>query len=206
MVALALRTLATATLLKGENEDATALYREALTLSEALQDERGVQNICCNLAELEAYAGNYEQALSHAREALEIARGRQDWVLACTMLLNITAYLIMLDRLAEARSMAREALNIACELQSEIHATVAIQHLGAVGATCGDPARSARLLGYADAAYARLENPREPTEAQEYERAMAALKQRLPVEDLLVHVHTGTLLTPEQVKGEALLT
>lgn len=206
MVALALRTLATAPILRGEMESAATLYREALALSQALQDERGVQIIAGNLAELESHSGNYEEALAHAREALEIARGRQDWVMVCTLLINITAYLLMLERLSEARSTARDALTVACEIQSDIHHAVAIQHLGAVAATCGDPERAARLLGYTDAAYARLENSREPTEAREYERAMAALNQRLPADTVLAHVRAGSLLTAEQAKGEALLT
>jgi predicted ATPase/class 3 adenylate cyclase len=206
LVAIALRTLATAPILRGDMEKAAAIYREALSLSQALQDERGVQIIAGNLAELDAHAGNFEDALTHAREAHEIARERQDWVMVCTLLINITAYLLMLERRAEARSTARDALDVACEIQSDIHLAVAIQHLAAVAATCGDAARAARLLGYTDAAYARLENEREPTEAREYERAMSALKLRMGDDDLLAHVRAGALLTPEQAKGEALLT
>jgi tetratricopeptide (TPR) repeat protein len=206
LVAIALRTLATAPILRGDMEKAAAIYREALTLSQALQDERGVQIIAGNLAELEAHAGKYEDALEHAREALDIARARHEWVMVCTALINITAYLLVLDRLSDARSTARDALNVAVEIQSEIHLAVAIQHLAAVAATCGDAARAARLLGYTDAAYARLENSREPTEAREYERALTVLKERLPEETFSANVRAGSLLTAEQAKCEALLT
>lgn len=204
--ALALRSMAAAPLLRGDMEAAGVLYREALALSQAVQDERGVQIIAGNLAEIEAFAGNCEQAILHGREALAIARNRQDWVVACTLLINITAYLLAADRLSEARSTAREALDIACEIQSEMHLAVAIQHLGAIAATCGDAMRAARLLGFADSAYLRLESSREPTEAQEYERAIAALGERLPASELLAHLRAGEDLSKEHAIAEALVT
>ena len=206
LTALALRSLAAAPLLRGDMRAAGVLYREALALSQALQDERGVQIIAGNLAEIEAFAGNYEQAILHGGEALEIARSRQDWVMACTLLINITAYLLAVDRLSEARSTAREALDVACEIQSEMHLAVAIQHLGAIAATCGDAMRAARLLGFADSAYLRLESSREPTEAQEYERAIAALGERLPASEVLANLRAGEALTNEHAIAEALLT
>lgn len=206
LVALGLRTLATARIFQDDLESAAALYREALALSQALADERGVQIVSGNLAEIEACGGNYEQALLHGREALEIARGRRDWVMVCTLLINVTAYLIALDRLAEARVTAQEALEAAAEIQSDIHSVVAIQHLAAVAATCGDAARAARLSGYVDAAYERLENVREPTEAREYELMMNALGERLPALELEMHRRVGAALTAEQAKDEALLT
>jgi hypothetical protein len=165
-----------------------------------------VQIIAGNLAEIEAYGGNYEQALVHGREALDIARERRDWVMVCTLLINVTAYLFALDRLSEARVTAREALAAADEIQSEIHTAVAIQHLAAVASSCGDAARAARLIGYVDAAYARLENSREPTEAHEYEQALKVLGERLPADDLAANMRAGAMLTTEQAKSEAVLT
>lgn len=206
LTALALRTLAAARLLHGDMEAAAQVYREALPLSQALEDERGVQIISGNLAEIEALSQNYEQALTHGREALEIARSRRDWVMVCTLLINVTAYLLALDRFSEARLAAREALSIAVELRSEIHLAVAIQHLAAVAAHCGDPERSARLIGYADAAYARLENSREPNEAREYERTLYQLGERLPARTLKAQRSAGAVLTADQAEREALLT
>lgn len=206
LIALALRTLATAPILRGNLDAAAALYREALALSQALADERGVQIISGNLAEIEAYGGNFEQALLHGREALEIARGRRDWVMVCTLLINVTAYLFALDRLAEARASAREALTAADEIQSEIHTAVAIQHLAAVSASCGDAARSARLMGYVDATYARIENSREPTEAREYDSAMRSLQARLSAHEFEANLRAGAEMTIQQAKCEALLT
>jgi hypothetical protein len=110
------------------------------------------------------------------------------------------------DRLSEAHSTAREALDIACEIQSDMHLAVAIQHLGAITATCGDAMRAARLLGFADSAYERLETSREPTEAQEYDRAIAVLGERLPASELLANLRAGEALTKERAIAEALVT
>ena len=206
LIALGLRTLAGARIFEDDLDSAATLYREALALSQALADERGVQIISGNLAEIEACGSNYEQALLHGREALEIARGRHDWVMVCTLLINVTAYLVALDRLAEARVTAREALEAADEIQSDLHSAVAIQHLAAVAATCGDAERAARLTGYVDAAYARLENVREPTESREYQRMIDVLSERLPALELEMHRRVGAALTADQAKDEALLT
>lgn len=206
LTALALRTLAAAQLLHGDVDTAAQVYREALPLSQALEDERGAQIISGNLAEIEALGEHYEQALMHGREALEIARSRRDWVMVCTLLINVTAYLLALDRFSEARLAAREALSIAGELRSEIHLAVAIQHLAAVAAHCGDPERSARLIGYVDTAYARLENSREPNEAREYERTISQLGERLPAFELQAQCSAGAVLSADQAQREALLT
>ncbi len=206
LTALALRNLATAPVLRGDMETAAALYREALTLSQSLQDERGIQIISGNLGEIEAHAGNFEQALVHGREALEIARTRRDWVTACTLLVNVTAYLFALERFDDARSAARDALDLALEIQSEFHFAVAVQHLAAVTAMSGDASRAARLIGFADEAYARLEISREPTELREYERIMVVLGERLAAKDLIENLRIGASLTNDHAKSEALLT
>lgn len=206
LIALGLRTLAAAAVFRNDLDAAADLYREALPLSQALQDERGVHIIAGNLAEIEAASGNFEQALVHAKEALEIARTRREEVILCTLLTNATAYLLELDRIGEAHSMAVEALTVSDEIQSEIHAAVAIQHLAAIAAKCGDPARAARLFGYVDAAYARLENSREPTEAREYARAMRQIEERLPADEIAANLRAGAILNAAQAKSEALLT
>ena len=206
LIALALRTLGSARILSGDIVGAGDIYREALALSQSIEDDRGVQNISGNLAEIEASAGNYDGALAYANEALKIARARQDWVLVCTMLINTTAYLLALGRAHDARSGGREALDVACEIQSDIHFAVAVQHLAAINAAIGDAARAARLLGFVDAEYARLENAREPTEAQEYDHAMSLLGDRLSASDLLENLRAGANLGAQAAKLEALLT
>ncbi len=206
LTALALRTLATAPILRGDLATAGEIYREALALSQALADERGIQIISGNLAEIDACAGNYESAIQHGTEALKIARERRDWVMVCTLLINVTAYLLAVGRLSEGRSSAREAFTIAREIESEIHTAVAIQHLAAIEAHCGDASRAARLIGYVDAAYARLGNSREPTEGAEYERTMAQLGDRLSASDLLANVRAGSGMSVEQAQHEALMT
>ena len=206
LIALALRTLAIAPVLRGELAAAGTLYREALAHSQALQDERGVQIIAGNLAEIEACEGDYEAALQHGREALEIARSRGERVIVCTLLTNVAAYLLALERFEECRSTGREALLAALEMGSDMHVAVTLQHLAAAGARSGDAARAARLLGYVDAVYARLESAREPTEAREYDRAMALLADRLEPGELLANIRAGTAMLPDAAKREALLS
>jgi tetratricopeptide (TPR) repeat protein len=204
LIALARRTLAGAATLHGQIERAGELYREALSLASALADERGMKIINANLAEIEFATGNTESALQHAYEALEIARQHRD-VFVCGSLLNISAYLIALKRYEEARSAAREAIAVAREIENDLYLAIAIQHLGAVGAACGDPVRAARLLAFSDVVYAAASSQREPTEAKEYEESLAAIRKLMDSDDVARSFREGGKLTSDLAIAEAML-
>lgn len=205
LTALALRSLGLAPRLRGELDRAAPIYREALAYAQRLDDERGIQIIAGNLAEVEFDAGNCEQALEHGREALSIARARRDRITTCGLLINICAYLVALERYDEARSLAREALEMSQELQSELHFGIAVQHLAAVAAVNGDCARALRLLGYSDAVYRLVESTREPTEQKEYDWVCALLRARVCAADYAQLLQEGAAFTQDQTLAEALV-
>ncbi len=204
LTALALRSLGLAPRLRGELDRAAPIYREALAFAQGLGDERGVQIISGNLAEVEFDAGNAEHALEHGREALAIARSRRDRITTCGLIINVCAYLIALERYEEARSLAHEALQTAQEIQSELHFGIAIQHLAAIGAVAGDPAIAVRLLGYSDAVYRATESSREPTEQKEYDAAAELLRARCDEATFDANLYAGEHLTQESACAEAL--
>ena len=205
LTGLALRSLGLAPRLRGELDRAGPIYREALAYAQNLCDERGIEIISGNLAEVEFDSGNPERALEHGREALDLARKRRDRITIVSLLLNVCAYLIALERFSEARALAREALGMARDLQMDLHFAIVVQHLAAICAVCGDPARSYRLLGFVDAAYENAETTREPTEKKEYDATISLLANRVSStqrDDLLAD---GRRLTQEQVLAESLL-
>nr|MDQ6930837.1 tetratricopeptide repeat protein [Candidatus Eremiobacteraeota bacterium] len=205
LTALALRSLGLAPRLRGNLESAAPIQREALELARALEDERGIQIMSGNLAEVECDCGNYEEAVRLSSEALQIARARHDTIFVCGALINISAYLIALNRLEEARAAAHEAIDVAREIQSELHLAIAVQHVAVLVQHDGDNRRSARLLGYADAAFERAESKREPTEAREYDGCLHRLAESLTPADLERHLADGSRLDQEGARAEALL-
>lgn len=204
LTALALRSLGLAPRLRGELDRAAPIYREALSYAQSLGDERGMQILCGNLAEVEFDLGDYEQALEHAREGLTIARARRDRIITCGFLINICAYLIALERYEEARRLAHEAMVLARELQSDLFFGVAAQHAAAVLSVGGDPERAALLLGFSNAVYAACESVREPTEQKEYDTALPLLHARLAADRIDALMRQGEEISQEQALQLAL--
>jgi tetratricopeptide (TPR) repeat protein len=103
-----------------------------------------------------------ERAYERASEAIEIQRTLKHRGLAAT-LVNASAYLVALDRYEEARALACEALALVADEPVGLVATYAILRLASVAAFSatagaagdGDRARGARLLGFAQAWFAR---------------------------------------------------
>lgn len=205
LTALALRSLGLAPRLRGETERAAPIQREALQLARELEDERGIQIMSGNLAEVECDCGNYDEAIRLSSEALTIARDRHDAIFMCGALINLAAYYIAQERFADARTTAREALDVSIEIESELHFAIAVQHIAVVAEISGDAPRSARLLGYSDAAFARAESRREPTEAREYEACAARLAVRLSDADLRTYLDEGAAWDQAAARREALL-
>jgi tetratricopeptide (TPR) repeat protein len=205
LTALALRSLGLAPRLRGETARAAPIQREALQLARELEDERGIQIMSGNLAEVECDCGNYDEAIRLSSEALAIARDRHDAIFMCGALINLSAYYIAQERFADARTTAREALDVAIEIESELHFAIAVQHIAVVAEISGDAPRSARLLGYSDAAFARAESRREPTEAREYSACRARLAVRLRAADLDAYLAEGAQMDQAGARREALL-
>ena len=178
-----LRDLAVARALQGDVTGSRALFAEASATFD-VADRSNSAITAATLAEIEFLSGNPEAALRLAEEALEAVRALGRQRTAASILANIAAYLLALDRYEPARSHAREALDLAHELQTDVTVAFALQHLAALGALReGEPARSpdeesraARLLGYVEARFTKLEVKREHTEQQEYDRMIAALR------------------------------
>ncbi|HLY02917.1 MAG TPA: adenylate/guanylate cyclase domain-containing protein [Candidatus Cybelea sp.] len=195
-----LRRLATARGNAGDRAAARSLYAEALEIFKAAGAERNVALVATFLAEIEFYEGDAEAAVRLAGEALASDRELPDRIRAMFTSSNMAAYLIALDRFDEARERAREALTLAARQENAILVATALQHLAACaalrldeGEAQADKMRAARLMGFVDAHLTELENQREFTEQQEYDRVIAALQEALhesPLERLMAEGQT----------------
>jgi hypothetical protein len=122
-------------------------------------------------------------------------------------------YLVSLERFDEARAYAQAALAIASRLQFPSEQIWALQHLAAIsvfGAHEGDGGypeaveRAALLIGFIIKRYEDLRAALGPTERQEFDRILAALRIALPPDRLAALQERGAMLNDEEAISEAL--
>ncbi|MBC5825667.1 MAG: hypothetical protein GIX02_12770 [Candidatus Eremiobacteraeota bacterium] len=167
-------------------------------------NESGIGVAQVNLAELAFLEGDAQQALQHAVAALAIdSRGKNAAKLGGNHT-NIAAYRIALGDLDGARQAARDGLIAARRAQSAIMTTIAVQHLALIGASGAQTERAARLLGYVDAAYARLGHSREFTEKWSYEKLTGLLSERLQRPEMLKLAAEGESWSEDRAAEEAI--
>jgi predicted ATPase/class 3 adenylate cyclase len=208
-----LRRLATARVHAGDRATARSLYAEALEIFKAAGAERNVAFVATFLAELEFQEGDAEAAVRLAAEALASDREVPDRIRAMFTSSNMAAYLVALDRYDEAREHAREALTLAARQENAVLVATTLQHLAACVAlrpgeeeAKANKARAASLIGFVDARLTELENHREFTEQQEYDRAIAALRETFDQIELERLIAEGQTWGKERAIAEGLAT
>jgi len=126
----------------------------------------------------------------------------------------MAAYSLVLRNFPEARSYAHEALGVSREIRSDYLTALAYQHLAAVAGlrpqrdstvAARDRARAGRLIGYVDAALAKLAAPREFTELGEYKLLISGLSESLGPDALAKLMKDGGGWSEERAVAEALL-
>jgi tetratricopeptide (TPR) repeat protein len=187
-------------------------FDEALRISKAIGAERLAGVAAINRAEAEFRDGNALGALQLAEEGRYAPSLGRD-VMEAEYLANTAAYLVALGRYEEARERARAALPLKFEMQSEYGSLSTIQHLAAVAAldqnyntecTLERQRRAARLLGYIDARYTALDTHRQPTEQQEYDKMLPALRAAFTDDEVTHLMHEGGVWGEEEAIGQAL--
>jgi hypothetical protein len=113
-----------------------------------------------------------------------------------------------------AEAYARESLAISTELHSSAYVARSLQRLATVAVlraqSAHEPraepyARATRLFGFVDACLAALGSRRDTLhDRQEYERAMAVLRNAMSSDQLAKLMNEGAAMSEEQVIDEAL--
>ncbi len=186
--ALVLSDLGTARSRRGDVEGARRFYAQALTLYVSLGLERPASSIAGHLAEVEFAAGDAAAALHRAEEARAGHEATQNRRSEAVDLTNMAAYLVALNCFDDAREYASQALEAAREVGATALTAYVFQHIAAIAALNVDSEQhpsakkreqAAMLLGFVDARLRSLGANRDYTERQEYERAIAALRDAL---------------------------
>jgi predicted ATPase/class 3 adenylate cyclase len=189
----------------GNAEAAIAALEAAMPAIRRSNDLRLLARSQAIGAELAFASGDVEKALASAREAEAIYRERSnEGTMFCATLGNLAAYLIAAGEIAEARRYACEALDLAAKREDTYYSAICIGHLARIAAETRAPAEAARLLGFVDAACARLGSVREPTEKKSYDRTVELIRAALPEDRIVALMKEGAAMDQETAIVEAL--
>jgi tetratricopeptide (TPR) repeat protein len=152
---------------------------------------------------IELGAGDGERALKYTEEALELYRRKGDRVGVALAWSNIAPCFLLLQRLDDVRNAGRHALLYARDTYNSRLIVIGMEYLAAAAAIPG-PARAARLLGYANAWYARSTTPRDLSEQQAQRWTMERLRNALSADAVTRELEVGAKLTDSDAMEEAL--
>lgn len=199
--------------LAGDFAEAREASAEALAMYQALGKGLWTAVVTAARAEFEFWGGDAEAAAQGANQALLACRCQDDTdTVECGTHANMAAYLVSLARFDEARTHARKALEMAQRLRLQLQGTWALQHLAAIGIlapaanadSTTELSRAARLIGFVERRYAALGAAPEPTDRQEYDRVLAALREALPAHEVEFSLGRGAAMTEDDAIEEAL--
>src|ERR1700722_15662175 len=161
-------------------------------------------------AEAEFFAGNVEPAAQLPGRALKSFRLQNDEYSVTNVLGNLSAYSIAAGKWDDAVMYAREALTLAQQLNLEIHAAWALQHIACVvalaagaGTSREDYERAAQILGFVTARYTALAIKNSPSEEREHLRILSHLEDVLGSNDLARLMSVGETLSFEEAIAAA---
>lgn len=130
-----------------------------------------------NVAGVHLLAGQTAQAITITGALVERLQGTRDLAALCAFLLNHSAALLAEDRAEEARAVLRRSWPLARQFDRlQLWADDAAQ----VAALAHRPEAALRLLGYADAAFVALGQPRELADQVRYERSLSLIRADWP--------------------------
>ena len=184
-------------------DKADRYFSEAIAMYTRLGDDKAAAATACNFAEAKFIAGDPSSAIELVKRGIEASGGLE--YVGVPALTNLIAYLIALSRYDEARSHALAALKLAHQLGMNLTLRFNLQHLAAIAilrprdpANAGGRVDAARLLGFVDSQLESLSAPRQFTEQQEYDRAIAVLREEIGSERTTALMASGTLMTENQ--------
>ena len=188
----------------GDADEATRLFGEAAEVLRFCGDPWQLARLQLHRAEFHFAQSEHALAMACVREAESVFRSRRYDTGRCITLLNGCAYLLAMEQLEDAWTRAREGLEIACRLDNEMAMAWAIGHLAEIAAHGGHARVAARLLGRADAIYAKTGSAREPTEQRGYDRALQMLRAEFSTIELDALMNEGANVHRDILVHEAM--
>ena len=198
-----LKDLAASYRMQGHDQQAVALFEEALVLARAGGNPWILNYVLGSLGMIAAAQGASRKAEGLLEEALAVARAAGDqggsgWWLA---LLGKTA--VEQGDLPRAGRYLRESLELFIALRHTDATAFTLEGIAGLATALGDPRQAGRLFGFVERLREQLTLPRVPFDRPHYERDVAATRVRLGEEVFAAMWAAGRALPPEQAIDEA---
>jgi AraC-like DNA-binding protein len=130
----------------GKIPEALLAFQEAMVLSKELNDQKSIEDLWINIAELECDLGEYEEAITHAEKALEAAIKRSDTLNSAICHLNLGKYFRNLELYEEANKNTLKALQLYEQINNVLGLSAALINLSELEQLKGKYESSNRLL------------------------------------------------------------
>jgi predicted ATPase/DNA-binding SARP family transcriptional activator/DNA-binding CsgD family transcriptional regulator len=182
-VAATLLNLAVAVMLRGELERATVLLEESLPLSRELSDKWGLARSCLALGIVTMLRDDYEQDYERAKvlieEGLAVSQESGD-VYSSGLALNQLALMALLQKdYGRTEVLCKECLELSRQSGMVHNIAYVLQISAALAGSRGQPVRSARLWGAAEALREAIGTSFSPMEHRTYGPYIAAARAQL---------------------------
>ncbi len=189
---------------RGNVAQARATLERVATIARQQADLLGESTALSRLSELELAEGDIPVACSYANRALELDRQRKVDNAVSADLCSLAGLAIVSDDLKAAHTWAREVLTMWERVQQPLQIAITLQHLAVVAAMHGNEECAAELLGFCDAAMARLDFRREYVEEIGYNRIKPILLRRFGEEELAQRMGDGAAMDESQAIAEGM--
>jgi tetratricopeptide (TPR) repeat protein len=196
VIALALTALARIAL-RHDVDEAKALLREAIAVTDGTDDRIGRSGAMHVLAVAEQMSGNLAEAARLMSERIDIGRDTENFATIAIESNNLSMVERQLGNLDRAEELSREAFDIFRRRGDAIATAWALNGLAAVTAAQGRAERAAVLLGIADAALADAGGEWPPDERVQHDETAARLSEELGQEDFARARGRGSAMTAE---------
>jgi tetratricopeptide (TPR) repeat protein len=197
VIALALAALARIAL-RTDVEQAKALLREAIAVTEGTDDRIGRSGAMHVLAVTEQMSGNLAEAARLMSERIEIGRDTGNFATIAIESNNLSMVERQLGNLDRAEDLSREAFDIFRRRGDAIATAWALNGLAAVTAAKGWAERAAVLLGIAHAALAEAGGEWPPDERVQHDETVTRLSEELGQDDFERARGRGSAMTAER--------
>lgn len=176
--------------------------RDLIEGDERLAHENGARLVC--LAEIEFAGGHDRRALEVLEEVLTDGGAERYPIAFANGLMNQSCYLLSLGDLEGADAAGRKALSYRDDLGSVMEVEILLQHLAAILALRGHPARGARILGFVDEWFRGNNYRRLYTEQRSFDILFKSLEEQLSVAALARLRAEGSQLNIDEAIDELL--
>jgi non-specific serine/threonine protein kinase len=197
-IAHSLNNLGNVAFHQGDYGTAKALQEESLALWRELGDKQGIAGTLNNLGNVARNQGDYGAARASHEESLAIRRELGDKQGIAASLNNLGNVAWNQGVYGTAGALYVESLALWRELGNRQGIAASLEAFARLAGAEGQPERATRLWGAAEALRAAIGSPLPPSEREEYDRQVAAVREAMGKETFAPAWAQGRAMTLEQ--------